>query len=57
MSRHISVIDIQRCISDLRAWEQDTCPPWARSLILSMADLIEEILVNRELEAVGKEQT
>ena len=45
-----TVKNIQRAVDDLRQWVIDEeCPAWARSLVSHMADLIEDILINREV--------
>lgn len=47
--RNISIRRMQNVIADMRAWVLcETCPTWARSLVLAMADTLESILCNRE---------
>ena len=48
MSREISVSDVQKIIMDLKAYAHSTCPDWAVDMVLSMSDMLEHILVERE---------
>lgn len=50
MSRDVTVKDVQNAISILQAWAINDCPNWAKSLILSIADIVEQILCNRDKE-------
>jgi len=50
MAKSVSIKDIQRAVDDLRQWViNEECPTWARSLVGHMADVIEDILSNREV--------
>ena len=46
--RDIKVYEVQNAILILRAWSESACPDWAIGLIKSMADLIENILCQRD---------
>lgn len=48
MSRHVSIRELQNAIGDLRAWQHDDCPDWARGLVQEVANLLEAILCSRE---------
>lgn len=53
-----TVSDVQQAIATLRVWGNDdfgTCPAWAQSLIISIADTIEQILSKREHVLEDKE--
>lgn len=48
MSRNISTKQMQNVIADIRAWAHgDDCPEWAKEMILSIANVIEWVLVNK----------
>ena len=50
MSRDVTVKDVQNAISILQSWANNDCPDWAKSLMRSIADIVEQILCSRDKE-------
>lgn len=46
-----SVKEVQNAIAVLCRWvNQDGCPVWAQEMVIKMLDVIEQVLVNREVK-------
>jgi len=49
--REPSISDIQEVIQTLHNWvNSERCPRWANQIVLAMADLLDQILSQREEE-------